>query len=59
MTDGLLLVQNPMTPGLDAYRLGSGTLAWRVPFPSGYSDLLAVVPGGVLVQAIKRFCPSP
>lgn len=56
---GLLIVQTPTAATLDAYRLGTGALAWQAPLPAGYWLRLAVVPGGVLVQALIRECPAP
>jgi len=60
MVGGLALLRDPVLPALDAYRLSTGALAWRLPFPGlGYSILLAPVPGGVLVQALGFSCPLP
>jgi outer membrane protein assembly factor BamB len=59
MAAGLVFVQNPTVPALDAYRLSTGALAWQAPFPAGYLVRLAVVPGGVLVQALVNPCPAP
>lgn len=59
MAAGLLIVQNAIAATLDAYRLGTGALAWRAPLPAGYWLRLAVVPGGVLVQARMRECNAP
>jgi outer membrane protein assembly factor BamB len=60
MAGGLVFIQNPAVPVLDAYRLGTGAPVWQVPFPAaGYSIQLAVVPGGVLLQALSYSCLVP
>jgi outer membrane protein assembly factor BamB len=60
MAAGLVFVQDPAVPALDAYRLGTGALAWQVPFPAaGYSVQLAIVSGGVLLQALSYSCVAP
>jgi outer membrane protein assembly factor BamB len=60
MADGLVFDENLAQSALNAYRLGTGALAWRSAFPGvGYPVQLAPAPGGVLVQAHGWACTDP